>query len=112
MAYEAVRYEVQHQPYPENGSWLTQPGGEEFDSEAEAQAYIDNLPETNKWHGAPTRIIRVTHTDEYEVVTPWARSEPTPMSEAMQRIWASELERALAPVIWGRLGDAAGGTGE
>ena len=31
--------------------------------------------------------------------TNWVKAEPTPMSEAMERIWASTVARMLAPVL-------------
>lgn len=68
------------------------------------------------WFSAECDLPRGHEGDHHAVVTwpkvEWVRSEPTPMSEAIQRIWAPTLERMLAPVTWPQLRDAARGSDE
>jgi len=55
------------------------------------------------WFGAECQLPKDHGGDEHWAVVTWpkvewVKSEPTPMSEAIEKIWAPEIERQLRAV--------------
>lgn len=68
------------------------------------------------WFSAECDLPRGHEGDHHAVVTwpkvEWTPGKPTPMSQAISRIWAPTVERMLDPKTWQLMRKTAGGSSE